>query len=232
TPRAVGEPGGGMANAIGGSLMMVFLASLIGVPVGILGGVYLAEYGRGKRLAAAIRFTTDILNGVPSIVVGIFVYTMLVLPMRRFSALAGAVSLSIIMIPIVMRTTEELVRLVPDTLREAALALGIPRWRTIVSVVLRTAAGGITTGVMLAVARVMGETAPLLFTALNNRYWSFALDQPMASLTVQIYSYAISPFEAWHVQAWAAALVLMALVLLMNVVARFFIRGGFKTAAR
>ena len=218
-PKPVGETGGGMANAIAGTLTLIGLASCIGLPVGILGGVYLGELGNG-RLGGWIRFTADVLNGVPSIVVGIFVYTLLVVPMKRFSALAGGAALGIMMTPLVMRTTEELVRLVPATLREASLALGVP-WRvTTLRVVLRTATVGVVTGVMLAVARISGETAPLLFTAFNNQYWQGRLDQPIASITVQLYNYAIAPYDDWHRQAWAAALVLMTMVLGLNVAAR------------
>jgi phosphate transport system permease protein len=228
-PKPVGETGGGMANAIAGTLTLIGLASCLALPVGILGGIYLAELGNG-RLGAWIRFTADVLNGVPSIVVGVFVYTLLVVPMKRFSALAGGVALGIIMTPLVMRTTEELVRLVPNTLREAALALGIP-WRiTTLRVVLRTATVGVLTGVMLAVARVGGETAPLLFTAFNNQYWQSRLDQPISSLTVQLYNYAIAPYDDWHRQAWAAALVLMTITLLLNVTARLI--GSRGIAAR
>ena len=218
-PKPVGETGGGMANAIGGSLTLIALASCIGLPVGILGGLYLAELGNGA-LGWWIRFTADVLNGIPSIVVGVFVYTLVVVPMKRFSAIAGGAALGIMMAPLVMRTTEELVRLVPNALREAALALGIPWWITTVRVVLRTATVGILTGVMLAVARIGGETAPLLFTAFNNQYWQTRLDQPIASLTVQLYNYAIAPYDDWHRQAWAAALVLMSITLALNIAAR------------
>ena len=222
-PKPVGEPGGGMANALVGSAIMVGLACLFGLPVGLLGGIYLAEYG-DNAFGKAVRFCTDVLSGVPSITVGIFVYTLLVLTMRRFSALAGAVALAILMLPIVMRTTEELLRLVPVTLREAGLALGLPKWRVILGVVLRTGASGIATGVMLAIARVAGETAPLLFTAFGSRFVSLRLDQPMGSLPVQIYTYAVSPYEDWHRQAWAAALVLVLLVLALNLLARVLTR--------
>ncbi|HKV70024.1 MAG TPA: phosphate ABC transporter permease PstA [Gemmatimonadales bacterium] len=218
-PKPVGETGGGMGNAISGSLTLILLASCIGLPVGILGGVYLSELGNGP-LGWWIRFTADVLNGVPSIVVGVFVYTLLVVPMRRFSAIAGGAALGIMMAPLVMRTTEELVRLVPMSIREAALALGVPWWLTTVRVVLRTASVGIVTGVMLAVARIGGETAPLLFTAFNNQYWQTRLDQPIASLTVQLYNYAIAPYDDWHRQAWAAALVLMSMTLMLNIAAR------------
>jgi phosphate transport system permease protein len=227
-PKPVGETGGGMANAIAGTLTLIGLASCLALPVGVLGGIYLAELGNG-RSGGWIRFTADVLNGVPSIVVGVFVYTLLVVPMRRFSALAGGVALGIIMTPLVMRTTEELVRLVPDTLREASLALGIP-WRiTTLRVVLRTAAVGVLTGVMLAVARIGGETAPLLFTAFNNQFWQSRLDQPIASLTVQLYNYAIAPYDDWHRQAWAAALVLMTITLLLNITARLIASRGVAT---
>ena len=222
-PKPVGETGGGMANALVGSAIMVGLACLFGLPVGLLGGVYLAEYG-DNTFGKGVRFCTDVLSGVPSITVGIFVYTLIVLSMRRFSALAGAVSLAILMLPIVMRTTEELLRLVPATLREAGLALGLPKWRVILGVVLRTGASGIATGIMLAVARVAGETAPLLFTAFGSRFVSLKLDQPMGSLPVQIYTYAVSPYEDWHRQAWAAALVLVLLVLALNLLARALTR--------
>lgn len=218
-PKPVGEVGGGFGNAILGSLVLVGLACAMAIPVGLLAGVYLAEFGHG-RFGRVVRFSADVMSGVPSIAVGIFVYTLIVLSMRRFSALAGGVALGILMLPTVMRTTEELVKLVPDSLREAGLALGVPRWRVILRVVLRTGAPGIATGIMLAVARAAGETAPLLFTAFNNRFWLTRLDAPMGSLPVQIYTYAVSPYDEWHRQAWAAALVLVALVLLLNVGAR------------
>ncbi|MBI3181950.1 MAG: phosphate ABC transporter permease PstA [Myxococcales bacterium] len=221
-PKPVGEPDGGMVNAVTGTLVLVGLACLFGVPPGVMAGIYLAEFG-DNRFGKAVRFSADVLSGVPSIVVGIFVYTLLVLWMRGFSALAGGVALGIIMLPTVTRTTEELVRMVPDSLREAALALGVPRWKAIVRVVLRTAAPGILTGLMLAVARVAGETAPLLFTAFNNRFWSIDLSQPMASMPVQIFTYAVSPYEEWHRQAWAAALVLVAMVLALNAGARLLL---------
>lgn len=218
-PKPVGEPGGGMANAIAGTLTLILLASCVGLPVGILGGVYLSELGNGP-LGWWIRFTADVLNGVPSIVVGVFVYALIVVPMKRFSALAGGAALGIMMTPLVMRTTEELVRLVPNSLREASLALGIPWWITTLRITLRTATIGVLTGVMLAVARIGGETAPLLFTAFNNQYWQTRLDQPIASLTVQLYNYAIAPYDDWHRQAWAAALVLMTITLILNIAAR------------
>jgi phosphate transport system permease protein len=218
-PKPVGETGGGFGNALIGSLILVGLACAVGIPVGVLSGVYLSEFGRG-RLANAVRFSADVMSGVPSIAVGIFVYTLIVLTMRRFSALAGGIALGILMLPTVTRTTEELLKLVPDSLREAGLALGIPKWRVILSIVLRTGMPGIVTGIMLAVARAAGETAPLLFTAFGNRFWATGLDKPIASLPVQIFTYAVSPYEDWHRQAWAAALVLMATVLLLNIGAR------------
>ncbi|NDC24751.1 MAG: phosphate ABC transporter permease PstA, partial [Proteobacteria bacterium] len=196
-PKPVGETGGGMFNAFLGTLLMVFLGSVVGIPWGILTGVYLSEYGRGK-FAFLVRFSADMLASVPSIVVGLFIYVLIVKPMRGFSALAGAASLALIMIPIIARNTEELLKLVPNHLREAGLALGIPRWKVILRIVLRGSLGGITTGVMLAIARVAGETAPLLFTALNNRFLNLNPTQPMASLPVQIYTYAIAPFDEWN----------------------------------
>jgi phosphate transport system permease protein len=218
-PKPVGEAGGGFGNAVLGSLVLVGLACLLGIPAGVLAGVYLSEFGKG-RLANAVRFSADVMSGVPSIAVGIFVYALVVLTMRQFSAFAGGIALGILMLPTVMRTTEELLKLVPDTLREAGLALGIPKWRVMLSIVLRTGAPGIVTGIMLAVARAAGETAPLLFTAFGNRFWSVGLDKPIASLPVQIFTYAVSPYEEWHRQAWAAALVLMGTVLLLNIGAR------------
>jgi phosphate transport system permease protein len=222
-PRPVGETGGGMANAIVGTLVLVGLASCIGIPLGITTGIYLAEYGH-TRTARVVRFSADVLSGVPSIIVGMFIYSLLVVTMKRFSALAGGLALAILMLPTIARSTEELLKLVPNSLREAALALGVPRWRATLRVILRTAAPGIATGVMLAVARAAGETAPLLFTALNSRFWPTGLDRPIASLPVQIFTYAISPYEEWHRQAWAAALVLVTLVLILNLTARFLVR--------
>ncbi|MGQ9532891.1 MAG: phosphate ABC transporter permease PstA [Desulfotomaculales bacterium] len=218
-PAALGEPGGGIGNAIVGSVIVVGCAALLAVPVGVLAGVYLAEFGRGT-LAAQVRFWSEVLVGVPSIIVGAAVYGLLVVPMGRFSALAGSVALAIIMVPVVTRVTEEMVRMVPATLREASLALGATRARTVISVVLRSARAGILTGTMLAVARAAGETAPLLFTALSSRYWFSGLDQRVASLPVYIFTYATTPYEELHRQAWGAALVLLALVLALNVAAR------------
>ncbi|HEX8139311.1 MAG TPA: phosphate ABC transporter permease PstA [Pyrinomonadaceae bacterium] len=225
TPKPVGE-GGGIGNAIVGTLVLLGLASVMGLPFGIATGIYLAEFGEG-RFASVVRFVADTLTGVPSIVVGVFAYTLIVLPMKQFSAFAGAVALALIMIPIVTRTTEEMIRLVPTSLREGALALGAPQWRVTLGVVLPAAASGIATGAMLAVARISGETAPLLFTAFGSRFFSFRLDAPIASLTVQIYNYAISPYDEWHAQAWAATLVLMTLILIINITVRFFTRQRF-----
>jgi phosphate transport system permease protein len=218
-PKPVGEAGGGFGNALEGTLLLVGLACGVGIPVGVLAGVYLSEFG-SRRFGRSVRFCADVMSGVPSIAVGVFVYTLVVLSMRRFSALAGGIALGILMLPTITRTTEELLKLVPDSLREAGLALGIPKWRVILSVVLRTGAPGIATGIMLAVARAAGETAPLLFTAFNNRFWASGLDKPIASLPVQIFTYAVSPYEEWHQQAWAAALVLITTVLVLNVGAR------------
>jgi len=222
-PKPVNETGGGMANAFAGSAVLVGLGCAFGIPVGVLGGVYLAEFGN-NRFGKLVRFCADVMSGVPSITVGIFVYTLVVLTMHRFSALAGGIALAILMLPTVMRTTEELLRLVPDSLREAGLALGVPKWRVILGVVLRTGAPGIATGIMLAVARAAGETAPLLFTAFGSRFLSLQLDQPMGSLPVQIYTYAVSPYDDWHRQAWAAALALVLLILVLNVLARVMTR--------
>jgi phosphate transport system permease protein len=224
TPRPVGESGGGMANAIVGTLTLIGMASAIAVPIGVIGGIFVAEF-KGRRLATLVRFCADVLNGIPSIVIGIFAYGLVVLPMRRFSAVAGSVALAIMMIPIITRTTEELVRMVPDSMREGGLALGATRARVTFTVVLPSALPGIVTGVLLALARVAGETAPLLFTAFNNTFWTHRLDQPIASLTVQIFAYAISPYDDWHRQAWAGALVLVSLVLVFSILARFVTRG-------
>jgi phosphate transport system permease protein len=218
-PKPVGEVGGGMANAIAGSFILLVLAGIIAVPVGIICAVYLSEYPK-SRLALTARFAADVLNGVPSIVVGIFAYALVVLPFKRFSAMAGGVALAIMMLPIIVRTTDELLGLVPPNLREGALALGATRGRAVFSVILPAALPGIVTGVLVALARVAGETAPLLFTSFNNRFWSTRLGQPMASLTVQIYTYAISPYEDWHRQAWAGATVLIGAVLLCSILAR------------
>jgi phosphate transport system permease protein len=213
TPKPVGETGGGMANAIAGSAWILLIASSMGVPIGIGAGIYLAEYGR-NQFGNVIRFTADVLNGVPSIVVGIVAYAIVVLTQGHFSALAGGVALAIMMIPTIARTTEEMLLLVPNTVREAAYGLGVSRWRTTLSITLRTATSGVITGVMLAFARVAGETAPLLFTAFGNQYWNWKINQPTAALSLQIFTYAISPFDEWHRQAWAGALILIVLIVL------------------
>ena len=225
-PKPVGETGGGMANAIVGSLKLLLLAAVIGLPVGLMAGVYLAEFG-GQTFSFVIRYTTDLLNGVPSIVIGIFAYSLVVLPVKHFSTLAGGFALGIMVIPITVRSTEEFLRAIPGTLREGAMALGASKWKTIATVVLPAASGGILTGMLLALARVAGETAPLLFTAFSNRYSSPGWSQPIASLPVMIYTYAIAPYDDWHRQAWAAGLVLLGLVLLANLGCRLaLIRGG------
>lgn len=227
-PKPVGETGGGAANAIVGSLELVGLACLIGIPPGVLAGVFLSEFG-ATRFGRIVRFSADVMAGVPSVTVGIFVYGLVVLRTKQFSAYAGGVALAVIMLPTVTRTTEELLKLVPEALREAALGLGVPKWRTTLSIMLRTAAPGVATGIMLAIARALGETAPLLFTSFNNRFWPRGLDEPTASLPVQIYTYAVSPYEDWHRQAWAAALVLLVLVLVLNVSARVVVRNRVRS---
>ena len=224
-PMPVGE-GGGIRNAIVGSLILLLISSAIGLPLGIAVGIYLSEFGSG-RFGSMVRFLVDTLTGIPSIVIGVFVYTIVVVPLKHFSALAGGVALALIMVPIVARTTEEMIRLVPQSLREGALALGAPQWRVTLGVVVPAAASGIATGAMLSIARISGETAPLLFTAFGSRFLSYYLDQPIASLTVQIYNYAISPYDEWHAQAWAATLVLMTLILSINIVVRFLTRKKF-----
>jgi phosphate transport system permease protein len=225
SPKPVGE-GGGIGNAILGTLVLLGLSSAIGLPFGIAIGIYLSEFGTG-RFGSLVRFLVDTLTGIPSIVTGVFVYTIVVVPLQHFSALAGGVALALIMIPIVARTTEEMIKLVPQSLREGALALGAPQWRVTLGVVVPAAASGIATGAMLAIARVSGETAPLLFTAFGSRFFSYYLDQPIASLTAQIYNYAISPYDEWHAQAWAATLVLMTLILSINIAVRFLTRRRF-----
>jgi phosphate transport system permease protein len=222
-PVPVGEPGGGMANAIVGTLLLTAIGGAFAIPIGVISGIYVAEY-RESRLAELVRFAADTLNGVPSIVIGVFVYGLVVLPFRQFSALAGGVALGVIMIPIITRTTDELLRLVPNALREGALALGATRGRAVLTVVLPAALPGIMTGIVLALARVAGETAPLLFTAFNNRFFSTSLTQPISSLTVQVFTYAISPYDDWHRQAWAGALVLVGIVLTCSLLARFATR--------
>jgi phosphate transport system permease protein len=223
-PKPVGVVGGGMANAIMGSLELLGLASVIGIPVGVLGGVYLAEYG-SARVNSLLRFVADVLNGVPSITWGVVVYGLVVLRFKGFSAYAGGLALGLIMVPLIIRTTEEVILLVPNGYREAALALGVSRWKTIVHIVMKTASKGIITGILLALARVGGETAPLLFTAFGNRFWNHNLSEPIAALPLQIFTYAISPYDDWHRQAWAGALVLVTGIFCVNVVVRILTRG-------
>ena len=231
-PKPVGEEGGGMANAILGSGILLGIGSLIGVPMGIAGGIYLAEYGRGTKLANAIRFTADVLNGVPSIVMGIAAYSLVVIPMHHFSAFSGGVALGIMMIPTVCRTTEEMLLMVPNAVREAALALGVPNWLSVLAITVRTASPGIITGCMLAFARVAGETAPLIFTAFGNAFWSTNLNREIAALPLQIYVYAISPYDEWHRLAWAGALVLIVLIVLAVSLVRYVTsRGVLKGAS-
>jgi len=230
TPKPPGEAGGGMANAIAGSALILLLGSVVGVPVGIGAGIYLAEYGR-NRFGNLVRFTADVLNGVPSIIVGIVAYGLVVLTQGHFSALAGGVALAIMMIPTITRTTEEMLLLVPNAVREAAYGLGVPRWRTTLSVTLRTASSGVITGVMLAFARVAGETAPLLFTAFGNQFWNWKLNQPTAALPLQIFTYAISPYDDWHKQAWAGALILIILIVVSISAVRFAASRGMMKGA-
>ncbi|MGB8260889.1 MAG: phosphate ABC transporter permease PstA [Terracidiphilus sp.] len=231
-PKPVGESGGGMANAIVGSGILLGVGSLIGVPIGIAGGIYLSEFGRGTKLANAIRFTADVLNGVPSIVMGIAAYSLVVVPMGHFSAFSGGVALGIMMIPTVCRTTEEMLLMVPDAVREAALALGVPNWRSTLAITVKTASPGIITGCMLAFARVAGETAPLIFTAFGNAYWSTGLNREIAALPLQIYVYALSPYDEWHRLAWAGALVLIVLIVLAVSLVRYVTsRGVLKGAS-
>ncbi|WP_446742781.1 phosphate ABC transporter permease PstA [Silvibacterium acidisoli] len=225
-PKGPGETGGGMANAIWGSAILLGIGSLLGVPIGIAAGIFLAEYGRGSKLANIVRFTADVLNGVPSIVMGISVYSLIVLPQKHFSAFAGGVALGIMMIPTITRTTEEMLLMVPHAIREAALGLGVPNWRSVLSITLRTASPGVITGCMLAFARVAGETAPLLFTALGNQFWSSSLNEPIAALPLQIYTYAISPYDDWHRLAWAGALVLILLIMVSVSLVRYVTTRG------
>ncbi len=227
-PKPVGEMGGGMANAIAGSLLLMGLALALGGPIGIFGGIYLSEFA-SKRTKTVLQFCVDLLSGTPSIVIGVFVYTILVLPLKHFSALAGGVALGIMMIPTVIRSTEESLKLVPKDLREGGLALGIPYWKVVLLIVISTARSGIVTGICLAIARVAGETAPLLFTALGNQFWSLSLNQPIAAIPMQIFIYATSPFEEWQAQAWAGALVLIMLIVIFNLGARFIFANRLKT---
>jgi len=226
-PTPIGEPGGGMVNAIVGTLILVGIGGAIGIPVGILSGTYLSEFGHNK-FGSLVRFLTDVLSGVPSIVVGVVAYTLVVLPMKHFSAFAGGVALAILMIPTITRTTEEMIKLVPQSYREAGLALGIPKWKTTVLIILKTAWKGIATGILLGLSRAAGETAPLLFTALGNRFWSTNVFQPMASLTVYIYEYSTAPFKDWNDQAWTAALVLILLISVLSLIFRIITRSKYK----
>jgi len=230
-PKPPGESGGGMANAIGGSVYLLLIASAFGVPLGIGAGIYLSEYGRGTRFGNLVRFTADVLNGVPSIIVGIVAYGLVVLAEGHFSALAGGVALAIMMVPTITRATEEMLLLVPQAVREAAYGLGVSRWRTTLSITLRTATSGVITGVMLAFARVAGETAPLLFTAFGNQYWNWKVNQPTAALSLQIFTYAISPFDDWHRQAWAGALILIVLIVASVGAVRFVAGRGMLRGA-
>jgi phosphate transport system permease protein len=223
-PKPTGEVGGGMANGMAGSVLMIGVASLIGLPIGIFGAIYLVEYG-GSKMSTAIRFAADVLSGTPSIITGMVAYTLLVVPMKGFSALAGSVALAMIIIPIVLRTTEEQLKMVPGSLREASLALGVPLWRTSLKVTLRSALSGVLTGILLAIARVAGETAPLLFTALGNQFWSRKVTEPMAAIPLQIFNFAISPYEDWHRLAWAGALVLVTVMFCLSLTARYFGRS-------
>ncbi len=229
-PKPVGEAGGGMANAIVGTLILLAVAFCVGVPIGLGAGIYLSEYAN-HRFAYIVRFLADVMNGIPSIVYGIFAYAVFVLPMKTFSAVSGGMALGIMMIPMITRTTENFVKMVPEALREAGLALGAPKWKVILDIVLPVASGGIVTGIMVSLARIAGETAPLLFTAFGNRFWHSSLMQPIAALPLQIFSYAISPFDDWHRQAWAGALVLILIVFLINIVANFFVTRQLKISS-
>lgn len=231
TPKPVGEAGGGMANAIVGSGVLLGIASVVGVPIGIASGIFLAEFGRGTKLANSVRFTADVLNGVPSIVMGIAIYALIVLPQKHFSAFAGGVALGIMMIPTITRTTEEMLLMVPNAVREAALGLGIPNWRSVLSITLKTASPGVITGCMLAFARVAGETAPLLFTAFGNEFWSVDMGHPIAALPLQIYIYAISPYNDWHRLAWGGALVLILLIVISVSLVRYVTTRGMLKGA-
>lgn len=231
-PKPTGESGGGLANGLFGSLVLVLLASCLGLPIGIFGAIYLSEFGTNGKLASTIRFTADVLSGLPSIITGLVAYTLIVAPLKGFSALAGAVALALIMIPIVLRTAEEQLKMVPVSLREASLALGVPMWRTALKVTLKTARPGVLTGVLLAMARVAGETAPLLFTALGNQFWNRKLTEPIAALPLQIFNFAISPYEDWHRLAWAGALVLAVIMFCLSLAARYYGRTRFGGQSR
>jgi len=229
-PKPVGETGGGIANALVGTLIMLLLSSVIAIPIGILSGIYLSEFGNNK-FGSTIRFLTDVMNGLPSIIIGVFAYTLIVVPMKRFSAIAGAVALAILMLPIIIRATEELIKLVPSHIREGGVAIGIPRWKVTLRIILRSALPGIITAIMLSVARAAGETAPLLFTALGNRFWQPRLDQPISAVSLQIFEYAKAPYEDWHAQAWAASFVVIMLILVFKIIIRIVAKGEIKSAA-
>jgi len=226
TPKPFGEEGGGMANAIVGTFIMLGIGSCFGIPIGIMTGIYVSEYS-GSIMSTIIKFLTDVLSGIPSIIIGIFAYGLIVLPFKKFSALAGGFALGILMIPTITRTTEEMLKLVPNTLREASLALGITKWKTSLNIVLRTASSGIITGILLAIARAAGETAPLLFTSFGNNYWSTSLTEPISSIPVQIYNYSISPYEDWHKKAWAGAFVLITLIFVINLIVRLITKRKY-----
>lgn len=225
-PKPVGEEGGGIANAIVGTLILIAIGSSFGVPIGVLSGVYLSEFSK-TRFSLLVRFVTDVLSGTPSIIIGIFIYGLIVIPMQQFSAIAGGVALGILMIPIISRTTEEMLKLIPVTIREASLALGITRWKTTIFIVLKAALPGIINGILLAIARIAGETAPLLFTSFGNNFWSTKLDEPISSIAVQIFNYAISPYEDWHRKAWTGALILIMLVFIISVIVKFVTKGKY-----
>ncbi len=225
-PKPVGEEGGGIANAIVGTLILIAIGSSFGIPVGVLSGIYLSEFSK-TRFSLLVRFVTDVLSGTPSIIIGIFIYGLIVIPMQRFSAIAGGVALGILMIPIISRTTEEMLKLIPITIREASLALGITRWKTTVFIVLKAALPGIINGILLAIARIAGETAPLLFTSFGNNFWSTKLDEPISSIAVQIFNYAISPYEDWHRKAWTGALILITLVFIISLIVKFVTKGKY-----
>ncbi len=225
-PKPVGEEGGGIANAIVGTLILIAIGSSFGIPIGVLSGIYLSEFSK-TRFSLLVRFVTDVLSGTPSIIIGIFIYGLIVIPMQRFSAIAGGVALGILMIPIISRTTEEMLKLIPITIREASLALGITRWKTTVFIVLKAALPGIINGILLAIARIAGETAPLLFTSFGNNFWSTKLDEPISSIAVQIFNYAISPYEDWHRKAWTGALILIMLVFIISVIVKFVTKGKY-----
>jgi len=228
-PKPVGETGGGIANALVGTLIMLLMSGVIAIPVGVIAGIYLSEFGNNK-FGYSIRFLTDVMNGLPSIIIGVFAYTLVVIPMKRFSAIAGSVALAILMLPIIIRATEELIKLVPNYIREGGVAIGIPRWKVTLKIILRSALPGIVTAIMLSVARAAGETAPLLFTALGNRFWQPRLDQPMDAVSLMIFEYAKAPYDDWHAQAWAASFVVIMLILILKIIIRFVTKSEIKSA--